>query len=90
MSGSELADRRRVVRAAGQPFSMSDAIEGEFALPMSKSEAYQLALRDLMTDFLAAEQVSQLFSPPRRPQYNGAIEAGQGSLQTRAHWDAAR
>lgn len=31
-----------------------------------------------------------LFSPPRTPSYNGAIEAGIGSIHTRAHHEAAR
>ena len=31
-----------------------------------------------------------LLSPPRTPWYNGAIEAGIGSLRTRVHHEAAR
>lgn len=31
-----------------------------------------------------------LYSPPRTPEYNGAIEAGTGSIHARAHWQAAR
>jgi hypothetical protein len=38
----------------------------------------------------AAWGVSLLYSPPWRPQYNGAIEAGIGALQTRTYWQAAR
>lgn len=34
--------------------------------------------------------VELLFSPPRTPQYNGAIEAGIGSLKTRTEQHAAR
>jgi transposase InsO family protein len=34
--------------------------------------------------------ILQLFSPPYTPQYNGACEAGVGSLETRAHHEAAR
>jgi putative transposase len=36
------------------------------------------------------ENVLPLFSPPRLPRYNGAIEAGIGSLKTRTHHEAAR
>ncbi len=35
-------------------------------------------------------QVTALFSPPYYPQYNGAIEAGIGSLTTRTEHQAAR
>ena len=31
-----------------------------------------------------------LYSPPALPQYNGACEAGVGSIKTRAHHEAAR
>jgi transposase InsO family protein len=34
--------------------------------------------------------VEQLLSPPATPEYNGACEAGVGSLKTRAHHEAAR
>lgn len=34
--------------------------------------------------------ILQLFSPPCTPEYNGACEAGVGSLATRAHHEAAR
>ncbi len=40
--------------------------------------------------FLAAWGVEQLFSPPRMPRYNGAIEAGIGSLKTRTEQQATR
>ena len=39
---------------------------------------------------LAQWQVVPLYSPPRRPQYNGAIEAGIGALKARTHYQAAR
>jgi len=35
-------------------------------------------------------QVLILYSPPRTPEYNGSIEAGVGSIKTRAHYEAAR
>lgn len=34
--------------------------------------------------------VQMLFSPPRMPRYNGAVEAGIGSLKTRTEHQAAR
>jgi transposase InsO family protein len=41
---------------------------------------------ELLADF----GVESLFSPPHVPQYNGAIEAGIGSLKTRTNQQAAR
>jgi hypothetical protein len=39
---------------------------------------------------LAQWQVLPLYSPPRWPPYNGAIEAGIGALKARTHYQAAR
>jgi len=39
---------------------------------------------------LAEHAVIQLLSPPAWPRYNGAVEAGIGSFETRAHHEAAR
>jgi transposase InsO family protein len=47
-----------------------------------KSDNGSAFIAELLIDFLAAEQVSQLFSPPRRPQYNGALERSNGVLKT--------
>jgi transposase InsO family protein len=43
-----------------------------------------------VADLFAAFGVESLFSPPRMPSYNGAIEAGIGSLKTRTETHAAR
>lgn len=40
-------------------------------------------------EFLHAAGVIPLFSPPRMPRYNGAIEAGIGSLKTRTDQHAS-
>jgi transposase InsO family protein len=40
--------------------------------------------------FLDSWQVLPLFSPPYTPEYNGAIEAGNGALKTCTHEQAAR
>jgi len=45
---------------------------------------------DEVTTVLDRWGVWQLLSPPGTPQYNGACEAGIGSLKTRAHHEAAR
>jgi transposase InsO family protein len=41
-------------------------------------------------ELLQRWQVRTLFSPPRRPSYNGAIEAGIGSLTSRTEQHASR
>jgi transposase InsO family protein len=43
-------------------------------------------MRDLLNEY----HVLDLLSPPRTPKYNGAIEAGNGSIKVRAHHEAAR
>ena len=43
---------------------------------------------DQTLEFLRQADVIPLFSPPRMPRYNGAIEAGIGSLKTRTHQHA--
>jgi hypothetical protein len=40
-------------------------------------------IADEMRRFLDGWQVRPLFSPPYTPEYNGAIEAGNGALKTR-------
>jgi hypothetical protein len=41
-------------------------------------------------ELLAQWQVVPLYSPPRLPQYNGAMEAGIGALKARTHYQALR
>jgi hypothetical protein len=43
-----------------------------------------------LTQLLAGERVETLYSPAYTPEYNGAIEATNGSLKTRAHHQSAR
>jgi transposase InsO family protein len=43
-----------------------------------------------VAELFAEFGVESLFSPPRMPSYNGAIEAGIGSLKTRTEAHAAR
>ena len=47
-------------------------------------------IADATQDFLGSLGVLLLFSPPRMPWYNGAIEAGIGSLKTRTECYASR
>jgi len=43
-----------------------------------------------MRGFLDRWQVLPLYSPPRTPEYNGSVEAGNGALKTHTHEQAAR
>jgi transposase InsO family protein len=45
---------------------------------------------DAMQELLSQWGVIPLYSPPGRPQYNGAIEAGIGALKVRTHYQAMR
>jgi transposase InsO family protein len=44
----------------------------------------------IISGLLDRHSIFHLLSPPYTPQYNAAIEAGIGSLKTRAHHEAAR
>jgi hypothetical protein len=43
-----------------------------------------------MRGLLDRRGIVHLVSPPGTPRYNGAVEAGIGSLKTRSHLEAAR
>jgi transposase InsO family protein len=40
-------------------------------------------------ELLSSHKVIQLLSPPVLPQYNGSVEAGNGSMRARTDWKAA-
>ena len=46
-------------------------------------------ISDELKAFLEAAGVRILYSPPCTPRYNGAVEAGIGSIKTRAMWQSA-
>jgi transposase InsO family protein len=45
---------------------------------------------EVMSEFLRGHGVWPLFSPPRTPAYNGACEAGIGSMKKRTAYQAVR
>src|SRR5262249_39685370 len=45
---------------------------------------------EVLREFLRRQEVWPLFSPPRTPAYNGACEAGIGSLKYRTAYQAER
>jgi hypothetical protein len=55
-----------------------------------KSDNGSAFIADQMRTLLAVWQVWHLRSPPDLPEYNGACEAGIGSMKTRTHHQAAR
>lgn len=55
-----------------------------------KSDNGSAFIADPLRAALHADGVKILFSPPRTPRYNGAIEAGIGSLTSRTEQHAAR
>ncbi len=50
-----------------------------------KSDNGPAFIAEALAEFLSGERVIWLPSPPRYPEYNGACEAGGGSIKTRAH-----
>ena len=63
----------------------------EYGAPLVlKSDNGSAFTAEEVEGFLEARDVSHLLSPPRLPSYNGACEAGIGSLKTRAHHESAR
>src|SRR5262245_3765120 len=61
----------------------------QFSAPLVlKSDNGSFRADDMMR-FLKQWEVCPLLSPPKTPRYNGAVEAGIGSIKTRAHHIAA-
>lgn len=55
-----------------------------------KSDNGPAFIAESTQDLLRAHRITWLASPPYTPSYNGACEAGNGSIKTRAHHQAAR
>ena len=55
-----------------------------------KSDNGPAFISEEMSSFLKSWEVIQLLSPPWTPQYNGACEAGIGSMEIRTRWEAVR
>jgi len=65
------------------------ALFAQYGPPLVLKADNAFGAREVL-DLLEEYRVQPLLSPPAYPKYNGAIEAGIGSLQTRAHHEAAR
>jgi transposase InsO family protein len=55
-----------------------------------KSDNGSSFVAEEVTEFLRSHGVLPLLSPPGTPRYNGSVEAGIGSVKTRAHYESAR
>jgi hypothetical protein len=55
-----------------------------------KSDNGSPFIADRVRALLAAHDVIHLLSPAYTPQYNGSVEAGNGSMKTRTHHQSAR
>jgi transposase-like protein len=81
-----------VVDETAEPVRDSlDGLFGEFGAPLVvKSDNGPPYRSDVVKGLCRANGVAMLFSPPATPSYNGACEAGVGSIKTRTHHEAAR
>lgn len=53
-----------------------------------KSDNGSAFIAEQLRGAMRAEEIAQLFSPPRRPSYNGALERSNGVLKTYTHQHA--
>jgi transposase InsO family protein len=83
-SGQQLLAQPAVdVGAEGVRFALDGLFAGygvPLVLKMDNGSAFRAGATQ---DYLRQQGVTSLFSPPRTPRYNGAIEAGIGSLKMR-------
>lgn len=74
--------------------TVADALKAlflQFGTPLLlKSDNGSGFIHACVEQLLLQNRVLQLLSPPGTPEYNGACEAGIGSLKTRAHHESAR
>jgi transposase InsO family protein len=80
-----------VSACAGQTIAALKSLIIECGAPLVlKSDNGSAFTAAEVKSFLAERNIYHLLSPPQLPSYNGACEAGIGSLKTRAHHEAAR
>jgi len=79
----ESEDAREVVIALDVRFRL------EGAPLVMKSDNGSAFIAGETKELLASNGVIQLLSPPALPQYNGSVEAGNGSMRARTDWKAA-
>jgi transposase InsO family protein len=68
-----------------------EALFLRFGVPLVLKSDNGSAFREKwLKDLVRRKKILWLYSPPAMPRYNGACEAGVGSIKTRAHFEAAR
>src|SRR5262249_54470804 len=73
--------------ATAAPLSLFTIYGAPLVLKLDNGSPF---VADATRELLARWGVIPLYSPPGRPQYNGAIEAGIGALKVRTHYQAVR
>jgi transposase InsO family protein len=90
-SGQQLLARPLLAPTAEQVRSALDMLFAQHGAPLVLKTDNGSAFRaGEAKDFLRRARVIPLFSPARLPRYNGAIEAGIGSLKARSEIQATR
>jgi transposase InsO family protein len=90
-SGCQLEAMPCVEPDAALVISVLEALFAAHGAPLVlKSDNGSAFIAREVAALLDAHDVHHLLSPPGTPSYNGSVEAGIGSLKTRAHHEAAR
>ena len=90
-SGMQLLALPVAAATAQETFAALHTLFREHGVPLVvKSDNGSAFTAEGVEGFLEVRDVYHLLSPPRLPSYNGACEAGIGSLKTRAHHESAR
>jgi transposase InsO family protein len=90
-SGAQLMALPAVEATAEVTLAALRALFREYGVPLVMKSDNGSAFNALDVEFFLENRgVYHLLSPPRLPSYNGACEAGIGSLKVRAHHESAR
>src|SRR5262249_5982351 len=90
-SGAQLLWMPMADQTAGTAIARLEALFREHGAPLVlKSDNGSAFIAEDLATLLAQWQVWHLRSPREWPEYNGACEAGIGSMKTRTHHEATR
>ena len=88
-SGRQLAWHPVQTVSAEETLSVLDELIREHGAPLVlKSDNGSAFIAELLRGTMNEHDIAQLFSPPRRPSYNGAVERSNGVLKTYTHQHA--
>ncbi len=88
-TGVQLAALPSVTKEAAVAADLLRVLFEKHGPPLVVKSDNEFDAKEIRT-VLDDHSVWHLLSPPGLPAYNGACEAGIGSLKTEAHWEAAR